>query len=429
MWKLCFCLPFLLLDIGVAKASASIYLPSQTALTDRGILQRFDAEDNASSLQFVENVNIEGTLFQRFPPELLRKLSTDCLVMQKHRWGITPEKFKANHALSSFFEIVTTCIDENSKTYVSTVKAKKYPITGFQWHPEKNAFEWGSSQIPHSADAIQVTQYAASYLVSLRFKMGRIMEWAARSDHLGGIPRKTVITAVGAFARAVANLCNKTKVHNADTLMTLVRSRPPGVPLITVSNHMSTLDDPVMWGGFKGLLSLDPELARWVLAAEDICFKNSFFSYIFRTGKQLHTFPEGKVFQEDEPIRRLKWGTASLIARCPVTPIVLPIIHRGFDEMMPEKYFYGRRPPFPLWNKDLRVVVGEPIEFDVPMMVETAFSASRHVLVPPLQEAKWPVLSSAGKELDETAQKCLYTALSEKIQSSLETLRLLAKRL
>lgn len=30
MWKLCFCLPFLLLDIGVAKASASIYLPSQT---------------------------------------------------------------------------------------------------------------------------------------------------------------------------------------------------------------------------------------------------------------------------------------------------------------------------------------------------------------------------------------------------------------
>lgn len=67
------------------------------------------------------------------------------------------------------------------------------------------------------------------------------MEWAARSDHLRGIPRKTVIMAVSAFARAVANLCNKTTVHNADTLMTLVQSRPPGVPLITVSNHMSTL--------------------------------------------------------------------------------------------------------------------------------------------------------------------------------------------
>ncbi|KAL1205706.1 N-acylphosphatidylethanolamine synthase [Cardamine amara subsp. amara] len=284
--------------------------------------------------------------------------------------------------------------------------------------------------------------------------MGKIMEWAARSDHLGGIPRKTVIMAVSACAKAVANVCNKTTVHNADTLMNLVRSRPPGVPLITVSNHMSTLDDPVMWGAFKGLLSFDPELARWVLAAEDICFKNPIFSYIFRTGKcipitrgggiyqehmnealqrlkdgsWLHTFPEGKVFQEDVPIRRLKWGTASLIARCPVTPIVLPIIHRGFEEMMPENSFYGRRPPLPLCNKNLKVVVGEPIEFDLPMMVETVVSASHHETTP-LQDAKWPVLTSAGRELDETAQRGLYTALSEKIRTSLETLRLLAKRL
>lgn len=48
---------------------------------------------------------------------------------------------------------------------------------------------------------------------------------------------------------------------------------------------------------------------------------------------QLHTFPEGKVCQEDAPIRRLKWGTASLIDRAPVTPIVLPIMHRGLEEV------------------------------------------------------------------------------------------------
>lgn len=46
--------------------------------------------------------------------------------------------------------------------------------------------------------------------------------------------------AVGAFAKAVASILNSTTVHNADTLLRLVRSRPPGVPLITVSNHMST---------------------------------------------------------------------------------------------------------------------------------------------------------------------------------------------
>ena len=49
--------------------------------------------------------------------------------------------------------------------------------------------------------------------------------------------------------------------------------------------------------------------------------------------KQLHSFPEGKVAQDHQPIRRLKWGTASLIARAPVTPIVLPIIHTGFEKV------------------------------------------------------------------------------------------------
>lgn len=48
---------------------------------------------------------------------------------------------------------------------------------------------------------------------------------------------------------------------------------------------------------------------------------------------QLHTFPEGKVYQDDAPIRRLKWGTASLVVRAPITPIVLPIIHHGFHEV------------------------------------------------------------------------------------------------
>ena len=68
----------------------------------------------------------------------------------------------------------------------------------------------------------------------------RKMEWAGRSNHIGGIPRGMVFVAVGAFAKAVASLFNSTSVQNADTLIHLVRSRPPGVPLITVSNHMST---------------------------------------------------------------------------------------------------------------------------------------------------------------------------------------------
>ncbi|RHN74911.1 putative gamma-glutamyl hydrolase [Medicago truncatula] len=98
---------------------------------DKNILEEFKAKNQASTLQFVENASIEGTVFERFPPELLKKLSTDCLVMQNH--VVTrhiPNK------VSSFFEILTTCNDEEDKVYVSTVRSRNYPVTGFQWHPE-----------------------------------------------------------------------------------------------------------------------------------------------------------------------------------------------------------------------------------------------------------------------------------------------------
>ncbi|KAG4185728.1 Tafazzin [Gossypium arboreum] len=279
--------------------------------------------------------------------------------------------------------------------------------------------------------------------------MGRTMEWAGREKHMRGIPRKMVFLAVGAFAKAVATLLNTTSVHNADTLIRLVRSRPPGIPLLTVSNHMSTLDDPLLWG-FKGFPSLDAHLARWVLAAEDICFKNSVLTYFFRLGKcipitrgagiyqeymnealqclnngaWLHTFPEGKVSQEDAPIRRLKWGTASLIVRAHVTPIVLPMVHSGFEEVMPEKFFLDRRPPFPLCNKKIKIMIGKPLEFDIPKMRELAISKSRgDVFSSTTTSRGWPVISSYGLDLDEAAQRYLYSSISDEIQSAMEELR------
>lgn len=83
----------------------------------------------------------------------------------------------------------------------------------------------------------------------------RHMEWVASSMHMRGVPRKIVIGAVGLFAKTVANFLNNTHVHNSPTLFRLLRSRPPGVPLITVSNHMSTsvpvlIFSPILIGVF-----------------------------------------------------------------------------------------------------------------------------------------------------------------------------------
>ena len=62
--------------------------------------------------------------------------------------------------------MLTTSYDRNNVSYVSTVEAIKYPILGTQWHPEKMTYEWNyAHHIPHSADAVRVTQVTANYLV------------------------------------------------------------------------------------------------------------------------------------------------------------------------------------------------------------------------------------------------------------------------
>ncbi|XP_057976382.1 N-acylphosphatidylethanolamine synthase isoform X2 [Malania oleifera] len=245
--------------------------------------------------------------------------------------------------------------------------------------------------------------------------MGRKMEWAARGSHLGGIPRKMVFMAVGAFAKAVATVFNTTSVHNADTLFRLVRSRPPGVPLITVSNHMSTLDDPVMWG-FSGFPVADANLARWVLAAEDICFKNIVLSYFFRLGKCIPITRGAGIYQEhmNEALDRLSDGAW----------------------VMPENFWFGRRPPVPLFNKNIKIIIGEPVEFD--------FTELRRLAMAMSGDSSFREGGGSGKGctggggggssssahgLDEAAQRCLYTIISERIRSVMERLRTYGKTL
>ncbi|KAK3261645.1 Gamma-glutamyl hydrolase 2 [Cymbomonas tetramitiformis] len=68
--------------------------------------------------------------------------------------------------LQSFFQATSVSEDKNKVPYISTVEAKQYPIIGTQWHPEKNLFEWTSTEaIPHGADAAKLAQRVANLLV------------------------------------------------------------------------------------------------------------------------------------------------------------------------------------------------------------------------------------------------------------------------
>lgn len=142
---------------------------------------------------------------------------------------------------------------------------------------------------------------------------------------------------------------------------------------------------------------------------------------ILKGGGWLHTFPEGKISQVNEPIGRLKWGTASLIVRAPVTPTVLPIVHCGFEKVMPETSFFGRRSPVPLWNKNIKIIIGDPIDFDIQDLKKTAKAES---LDAHFNSLGWPDLTPDG--LSEAQQRWLFRNISDKIRSAMEKLRCLS---
>ncbi len=121
-------------------------------------------------LNFVEPAASNSRVYGGLPPQLKAKLATQKLTENSHHDGIKPDTFVTNARLSTFYDVLTTNVDNTGALFVSSFEAKAYPIAGVQWHPEKNNFEWslalGPDAIPHGADASAVSQYMANYVVS-----------------------------------------------------------------------------------------------------------------------------------------------------------------------------------------------------------------------------------------------------------------------
>lgn len=98
---------------------------------------------------------------------------------------------------------------------------------------------------------------------------------------------------------------------------------------------------------------------------------------------------------------------------------MLKFCHSSLCQVMPEKYFFGRRPLLPLCMKSMKIAVGEPIELNLPKLRQEAKSAH---LYPPFRSLGWP--KSSPNDLDEAAQRRLYICISDKIRTAMERLRL-----
>jgi len=138
----------------------------------------YDTSGTPMPLNLTQGAN-GSKLFSAMPASLLTAVATRNVTENSHVSGVVPSKFEVNQRLNSFFRVLSTNMDDQGKSFVSTIEAKKYPITATQWHPEKNNFEWGKigrggfEAIPHSVDAVLLSQFMANQFV----------HWARKSSH------------------------------------------------------------------------------------------------------------------------------------------------------------------------------------------------------------------------------------------------------
>ncbi|GBC09954.1 hypothetical protein RclHR1_09230001 [Rhizophagus clarus] len=171
------------------------------------------------------------------------------------------------------------------------------------------------------------------------------------------------ITSCVFICKVFLNFCTSTTVYNKEPFLKELNNPKRTRPILTV------VIDPV----------------RWTLGAQEICFSNPFRSRFFslgqviptvrgagiyqpamnfaleklNEGKWVHIFPEGKVNQTAD-LLRFKWGIGRLLMESNNLPIVVPIWHKGFEEIMPED---RERPWVPNFGKKVIIVYGNPMDF------------------------------------------------------------------
>lgn len=207
--------------------------------------------------------------------------------------------------------------------------------------------------------------------------------------------------ATAALVKASLQLCDSIQVEGLEHLFNAFAQ---GKPVLTISNHISVLDDPCAWSVAMPLrYFLDSRTTRWTLGASDIVFKNAplrlFFNRgqvieTFRSsadpikagiyqpaidlsikkldqGQWLHIFPEAKVHQNAQrELLRFRWGVSRILMEVKRKDVViLPVWLEGFDDLMPlERGFPRFIPRF--FGTKLKVIIGPSITAKVAPLID-----------------------------------------------------------
>lgn len=207
----------------------------------------------------------------------------------------------------------------------------------------------------------------------------------------GAYGRSATLGIVSIFGKLVMHVMNRSHVDNQDGLMDAVLRREKDLGLITVSNHASTLDDPMLFCGIFPISFFFTEhwhrRVRWSICAREMCYSNVFLAQFFKSGKTLpierggglyqpvmnvvahavargdwvHVFPEGKIhFNDGREVGPLKWGVGKVCCDSFLlsgkVPMIVPFHHVGMTSLMPKGSV------IPGIGNSVRVKVGDSVD-------------------------------------------------------------------
>ncbi|KAF8084472.1 hypothetical protein N665_0716s0018 [Sinapis alba] len=210
------------------------------------------------------------------------------------------------------------------------------------------------------------------------------------------------VPLIGNACHVFMNGLNRVQVYGLEKLHDALLNRPKNKPLVTVSNHVASVDDPLVIASLlPPKLLLDARNLRWTLCATDRCFKNPVTSAFFRSVKVLpvsrgegiyqqgmdiaisklnsggwvHIFPEGSRSRDGgKTMGSAKRGIGRLILDADTLPMVVPFVHTGMQDIMP----IGAS--LPRISKTVTVIIGDPIHFSDLLDTEGAKHVSRKQL-------------------------------------------------
>jgi len=97
---------------------------------------------------------------------------------------------------------------------------------------------------------------------------------------------QSIFLLTGCISRVFLNVFHDVKLYRHEYLLEAILNRDKDRPVITVANHNSCLDDPVLTSFIVPNRTLvDTRFVRWAWCAREICFPNQAFSAFFRAAQ------------------------------------------------------------------------------------------------------------------------------------------------